>query len=538
MPGAAMPSSNSASPFATLIEELDAAWSEAGDLRSEQAPRGGNPAPQTAKAGVQREATAPSNAATSASVPVRTPGYPFASSALEVSSSTRSIAPLPPTAGATPSPTVESRDVWIETSVSPQVNYPVQGAKAVPSAPREAPPAQTFSPEAPVVVAKGAPNMPEPHASMKKTAAHPASTASAAKNSAAVAAPVPAQDENSVIRPATSSAGKGATPTSTPDDSPEQPAANVTAADPNIQAQPIPPAANSVPTEFRHVRIRGQVSVAIPSGPKPSTGTPIPFFAAPAPVPVPIPSPKFKDAGGSGSQERASTPPRTEDATPVERAAVNDAALEVRIKAPEHETNPKPVATNVDPGPPVSVTPTPSEPVTLKPLPELPTAAPALQGVSAAAVNPAHAAPAEVTVRTPETPAHPQTQSPPSTARSSDIEEPVPARDVQQPLKSVSLEFSPDGAGDVRLRLSEKSGEIHISLHSSDASLSSRLHEGVHDLVGSLSSAGYEAEAWTPGQGHQHSQREPEQRRNRRADSKEAGEAFGDVFQQPIQEIS
>jgi hypothetical protein len=60
----------------------------------------------------------------------------------------------------------------------------------------------------------------------------------------------------------------------------------------------------------------------------------------------------------------------------------------------------------------------------------------------------------------------------------------------------------------------------------------------VHDLVGSLSSAGYEAEAWTPGQGQQGSQREPEQRRNRRADSEEAGEAFGDVFQQPIQEIS
>ncbi len=218
---------------------------------------------------------------------------------------------------------------------------------------------------------------------------------------------------------------------------------------------------------------------------------------------------------------------------------MNDTALEVRIKAPTHESNPKPVATSAEPVPTVAMpAPAPSEPATLKPLPELPLAQPALQPVPAVAVNPAHAVAAEVTVRTPEAPAHPAVQSTPSSARSTDIEEPVSARDTQQPLRSVSLEFSPDGAGDVRLRLSEKSGEIHISLHSSDASLSSRLHEGVHDLVGSLSSAGYEADAWTPGQGHQNNQREPEQRRNRRTDSKENGEAFGDVFQQPIQEIS
>jgi Flagellar hook-length control protein FliK len=319
---------------------------------------------------------------------------------------------------------------------------------------------------------------------------------------------------------------------------PQQPTATATAVDPNAEAVPGPAASNSVPGEFRSIRARSLASTLMPSGTKPSAGAQIPFFATPTPVPIPIALPKFKADSGSGPQERTATSPRTEDAAPVERAAVNDAALEVRIKAPEHEDNPKPAATNVDPGPAVPVTPTPSEPVTLKPLPELPTAAPALQAVSAVAVNPVHAVPAEVTVRTPETPAHPQTQSAPSTARSSDIEEAIPARDVQQPLKSVSLEFSPDGAGDVRLRLSEKSGEIHISLHSADASLSSRLHEGVHDLVGSLSSAGYEAEAWTPGQGHQNNQREPEQRKNRRADSKEAGEAFGDVFQQPIQEIA
>jgi len=420
----------------------------------------------------------------------------------------------------------------------PSTERAVETAKAVPSAPREAPPAQSFSLELPVVVAKSTPNVPEPHAAMKKTAAHPAAAASTAKTSIAVATPVPTQDEGSSVRTAASPSGKEIAPPPPPEDTPEQPTATATAVDPNAEAVPGPAPSNSVPGEFRSIRARSLATTLMPSGTKPSAGVQIPFFATPTPVPIPIALPKFKADGGSGPQERTSTPPRTEDAAPVERAAVNDAALEVRIKAPERETNPKPAATNVDPVPALPVTPTPSEPVTLKPLPELPTAQPALQAVSAVAVNPTHAVPAEVTVRTPETPANSQTQPAPSTARSSDIEEPVPGRDVQQPLKSVSLEFSPDGAGDVRLRLSEKSGEIHISLHSSDASLSNRLHEGVHDLVGSLSSAGYEAEAWTPGQGHQNTQREPEQRKNRRADSKEAGEAFGDVFQQPIQEIA
>ena len=415
----------------------------------------------------------------------------------------------------------------------------MQKAAAVPSTPPEAPPAQISCPEAPVVVVKGAPNVPEPHASIKKTAAHPAATTSAAKTSVAVGSPSPAQDDGGVARRAGSSSGKNTAPPPASEDSPEQTAATSPAADPNIQAAPAPVPANSVPAEFRPVRGRALASAAISSGPKPSAAAQIPFFAAPAQVPLPIPPPKFKADSSSGPQERTPTTPQPEDAAPAERAAVNDAALDVRIKAPVHESDPKPSATTADPVPPaVPAAPVPAEPVTLKPLPELPAAQPALQTVSALPINPAHAVAAEVTVRTPETPAHPPTQPATSTARSTDIEEPVATRETPQPLKSLSLEFSPDGAGDVRLRLSEKSGEVHISLHSPDASLTSRLHEGVHDLVGSLSSAGYEAEAWTPGQGHQNNQREPEQRKNRRADSKEAGEAFGDVFQQPIQEIS
>jgi hypothetical protein len=110
--------------------------------------------------------------------------------------------------------------------------------------------------------------------------------------------------------------------------------------------------------------------------------------------------------------------------------------------------------------------------------------------------------------------------------------------DATQPLRTVSLEFTPDGSNDVRLRLTEHSGEVRISLHSSDPSLSGRLHEGIHDLVGSLSTAGYDAEAWTPGQSRQQ-QRQPEDSpKRKRTDSSGSGaDDFSGILQQPVQEV-
>jgi hypothetical protein len=81
----------------------------------------------------------------------------------------------------------------------------------------------------------------------------------------------------------------------------------------------------------------------------------------------------------------------------------------------------------------------------------------------------------------------------------------------------MSLEFTPDGAQDIRLRLSERAGEVHLSVHSTDAALTGHLREGIHDLVGSLSDAGYDADAWTPGQQRQQQQqRNPEEERKPR----------------------
>jgi hypothetical protein len=119
-------------------------------------------------------------------------------------------------------------------------------------------------------------------------------------------------------------------------------------------------------------------------------------------------------------------------------------------------------------------------------------------------------------------------------------ESPLDQPKTQQPLRSLALEFSPDGAGDVKVRLSERAGDVHISLHGTDPSLAGRVREGVGDLVGSLSKAGYDTEAWAPGEGRQNQRQQPDQRQPARdSSSREAGpEEFSGIFQQPIQEIS
>ncbi len=101
------------------------------------------------------------------------------------------------------------------------------------------------------------------------------------------------------------------------------------------------------------------------------------------------------------------------------------------------------------------------------------------------------------------------------------------------------MEFTPDGAGDIKVRLSERAGDVHISLHGTDPSLAGRVREGVSDLVGSLAKAGYDAEAWTPGEGRQGQRQQSDQRQSLRKAAAGANAAeFNGILQQPIQEIS
>jgi hypothetical protein len=245
-------------------------------------------------------------------------------------------------------------------------------------------------------------------------------------------------------------------------------------------------------------------------------------------VPVPVPTPEVlpvrtstpaPTGSGDGGPSQAPVEAAQPQPTP-ERLNVDDAALQVTIRQPNTE------AVDADPAPVKSAP--------LRSVAETP-----VVPVAATASGPVAATPAaHVSPVAPAAPPVRHTSQEPPAPRSAAAEEPIVKEPEKQALKSVSLEFSPDGAGDVRLRVSERAGEVHISLHTSDPSLSGRIHEGVHDLVGTLTHAGYDAEAWTPGQGG--GKQQQEQQRRQPTPSPEAGDdEFGGIYEPlSIQEIS
>ena len=172
-----------------------------------------------------------------------------------------------------------------------------------------------------------------------------------------------------------------------------------------------------------------------------------------------------------------------------------------------------------------------------------------LEATPASAVTPSHgaasntlvSAAAHAPVQT--TPTAPQAKAdapptPTSSARAEDL--PDSGKPQQQPLRSMSLEFTPDGARDVRVRLSERGGDVHISLHSTDAALSGRLRDGVQDLAGALNHAGYNADAWASGRDDRQQQQQQrdadQQQRQQRRSPNDADNDFSGMMRQTNQE--
>ena len=253
--------------------------------------------------------------------------------------------------------------------------------------------------------------------------------------------------------------------------------------------------------------------------------------ATPAAVTAPVPVFNFffikpEKAAATASEEPvpAAPAPVSDEAAPT---IAPQAALELKIR-PQELPAPPPVA-QAQPQPPLPI----PQPVSV------PVVTTAVQPAVVSQTAPALTAPV-LTVphqQPPEAPApRPHLQQ---AASASAPEETIADEPKAQPLKSVSIEFTPDGAQDVKLRLSERAGDVHISLHSTDPSLSGRLNDGVKDLVHSLTTAGYDAQAWTPGQGRQNQRQEDEPRRTRRNGSNDPGaESFSGMMLQPVQEIS
>jgi hypothetical protein len=101
---------------------------------------------------------------------------------------------------------------------------------------------------------------------------------------------------------------------------------------------------------------------------------------------------------------------------------------------------------------------------------------------------------------------------------------PDQAMPEKAPVRAVAIEFRPDGVHDVRVRLAEHAGEVHVSVHSADPEVTQNLRDGVTGLTATLAKAGYDARAWTPDQGQK--QQEPREERSAKREKRAADTKF------------
>jgi hypothetical protein len=67
------------------------------------------------------------------------------------------------------------------------------------------------------------------------------------------------------------------------------------------------------------------------------------------------------------------------------------------------------------------------------------------------------------------------------------------------PLKDISLQVTQAGKESVDVRVVQQGGEVHVSVHSGDAALTSGLRQGLSELQSRLEENGYRSEMWKPG---------------------------------------
>ncbi|MGH9673222.1 MAG: hypothetical protein ACRD44_08575, partial [Bryobacteraceae bacterium] len=84
----------------------------------------------------------------------------------------------------------------------------------------------------------------------------------------------------------------------------------------------------------------------------------------------------------------------------------------------------------------------------------------------------------------------------PSASAAAMIEELSPPERVSAPVRQIALELG-SASESVRLNLVERRGEVHISVHTSDESLSTSLKKDLGELVQHVEQSGLKAETWT-----------------------------------------
>lgn len=73
-----------------------------------------------------------------------------------------------------------------------------------------------------------------------------------------------------------------------------------------------------------------------------------------------------------------------------------------------------------------------------------------------------------------------------------------PAPKPAAPVNEIVMRISQPGAQNVDVQVSQKAGEVHVAVRTSDSDLAHGLRQGLPELTGRLESSGYRAETWRP----------------------------------------
>jgi hypothetical protein len=279
----------------------------------------------------------------------------------------------------------------------------------------------------------------------------------------------------------------------------------------------------------------GKDSSAKQPAPPSSSASPTQNGAAPVaslPIPIDVTLPRMDMRPPVREAGEESSPRQVESATQPVPSSVPQPEAAVNIVIQTGQTTP--VASQSAPQPGPENAPQPVLPVTA---PVVPAAA----AIPSASIEPdrkkpdvpAISEPQPVTLADAQMKAEPvraeqHTEANPEAPRTaSAAQEPVaPEKAQTTQLKSLSLEFTPDGARDVRVRIAERAGEVHVSLHSNDPGVAKDLRAGAADLGSVLTQAGYDAQTWTSGRQQQNPQQQREEAQQARGNGNQSTENF------------
>ncbi len=90
----------------------------------------------------------------------------------------------------------------------------------------------------------------------------------------------------------------------------------------------------------------------------------------------------------------------------------------------------------------------------------------------------------------------------PAESEAPQLMEPQSEERATESVRDISLRLTDKDQGSVQVRLSERAGELHVSVRTPDAGLTRGLRDGLSDLVGRLETSGYRAETWQPAGGN------------------------------------